>query len=404
MFVVPSYFLSKPSKTTHIWEDIAACNAIGIECFVFIDYDWGLDAKTGISEQDLSKKLPELTELESIAKYKLSHGFHLYNQRINILSGSWLLARPQGVIKGKDLQSYGKLRSIDGFNIMDIMETNSILLFSNLAPDKNGKLYALDSHSTAAELAGSLHVDKAILYVDKLPAEHHQLAVELSDAKKMLKAIKPQSSSKAKQAAFATHLENAINYANQRVDRTHILPGYDEGALLQEILTADGYGFMINLDAYEQLITADYEDASHIKSIISPWEEKEALRPRSIEELQNNIANFCVIKQDNNIIGCAALSPINGHKGYAELECVVVRDSHKGQGYGKRLLQSMEKLAAKKGFSNLAVFTTQTSTWFEEAGYKLSKKALPVPDYCKHRNSKCLVKAIKPTKSKVKTP
>lgn len=395
LFVVPSCFLAQDAKPTLIWEDIAACSTLGIECLVFIDYDWQLAAKQGIAAAELSKKLPFIAEAEGLAKYKLSHGFHGYNQKVNVLSGSWLLARPKGVIKGKDMQSHGKLRSIDRLNMLGLLGQGSILILSNLAPDKNGKLYALDTTDAAAELASQLRADKVILYVDNLAAEHRQLAVELSDAKKMLKNL----TSNSKQDAFAETVRDAISYSDKGINRTHILPGYEDGALLQEILTADGYGFMVNLDDYEQLTTADYEDASNIKGIISPWEAAEALRPRSIEDLQRNIANFCVIKQDNNIIGCAALSQITGHKGYAELECVVVRDSHKGQGYGRRLLQSMEKLAIDRGFSNLAVFTTQTSVWFEEAGYKPSKVKLPVPDYCRERNSKCLVKTLKKTKS-----
>ena len=414
LFVVPSYFFASSRQENRIWEDIAACSSLGIGCVVFIDFDWQLDSNAEITSAEVMNNLPKIAAMEMQARYGLSQGFHGYNQMVNILSGSWLLAQPKGVLKGNDMQSHGKLRSVATHNITEQLSQGSILILSNIAPDKNGRVYALNGQETVAAIATSLSLDKVILYVDNLPDQYRQVAVELSEAKQLIaetKSPKVKSTKNAKNAGatqtsgasrFIKCVSAASSYCEKGIKRAHILPGYEDGALFQEILTAEGYGFMVNIDNYEQLSIADLIDVQSIKELIAPWEKKEVLRPRTTEDLQRVISNFCVIKQDNNIIGCAALSPISGKKGYAELECVVVRDSHKGQGYGKRLLQSMEKIAIKKGLSNLAVFTTQTSTWFEEAGYKPAKVSLPVPDYCKSRNSKCLIKKLQTKKLKTK--
>ena len=361
-----------------------------------IDYDWQSLPTEPMEYQELKNHLPSVSALEKRAMALLSRGFYGYNRKVNIVSGSWFLAQPLGVIKGKDMRHKGKLRSIDRDAIEKHLATKDILLFSNLIIDKQGTFYSANGDDMLVDTVLGLRIDKLISYVDNLPAHYRQMALDLEKAKALCLSLGKSSSPQYRSLQVA--LNRAVKCCSAGVERAHVLPNED-GALFEEILTADGCGLMVNLDNYETLITAEPTDINEIKKLISPWEDKEALRPRSYEDLAKDINNFRIIKHDDIIIGCAALSSVEGVSGYAELECVVVKDSHKHRGYGKRLLNSMEKLAATRGYKHLMVLTTQASTWFEEAGYKPTKIKFPVHEEC--RNSKNLVKDISKLKGRV---
>lgn len=396
LFVIPSYFLVDNNKDkqleSSIWEDISACANLDIGCLVLVDYDWPDSTRQGISKQEVRDSLPKISSMEKQTMALLARGFYGYNRKVNIISGSWFLAQTKGVLKGKDMQHYGKIRFIDKEALSLGLQQQDIVVFSNIVPDKQGNFYAVDGKEMALDIAVGLGVDKVVSYIDRLPQDYKQVAIDLVEAKKLHSSLNKSSK---KQEHLVKALEVSVNCCKDGIKRSHIIPGYEESALLKEILTIDGCGFMVNLDGYEQLSVAAAGDAQEIKKLIAPWEEKEVLRPRSYEDLQKSLDNFCVIKRDDNIIGCAALSEISDMSDYVELECVVVRDSYKQQGYGKRLLNSMEKLAVKRGYRYLVVFTTQTATWFEEAGYKPANVDLPVPDYCSSRNSKHLIKHLR---------
>ncbi|MBE8182337.1 MAG: hypothetical protein HAW61_02295, partial [Candidatus Portiera sp.] len=185
LFVIPSYFFTNPNQEQCIWEDIATCRSLGIGCLVFIDYDWQLDSKSGISNEKLLSNSPLVAGMESQARYELFKELSGYNEKVNVVSGIWLLAQPKGVLKGKDMQNYGTLRSVDIPNLLSELLSRNLIVMSNIAPDKHGNIYALDTTETAATVAQSLAIDKVILYVDDLAEEYRQVAVELAEAKKM---------------------------------------------------------------------------------------------------------------------------------------------------------------------------------------------------------------------------
>ena len=393
LFVVPDFILQDlRDSNIKIWDDIAACKGLGTGCMVCLNFGWDEATDDPITRESFQKKLPRIGAAELELRALLSQSFRSYNpsQSSRVLSGSWLLAAPKGVIKGTDLGLWGKLRSVAREAIAWNLDDGDILLISNTAPDKSGQVYALDGHDMSLEVASQTSVDKVILYIEDLPAEYKGKALDLTEAQ----ALTATKSSAKLPPPLAELLRQAIAYAAAGIKRVHIIPAKEDGALFKEILTSDGCGLMLNIDSYEQLTFAEDSDVNAIKALISPWEERGVLRPRTPDELLANIDNFCIIKKDEAIIGCAAVSPMSSPPGHAELECVVVHDAYRNQGYGARLVNSMEKHALSKGYKKLVIFSTQTASWFEEMGYKPTKDKIPPPDYCRARNSRVLVKPL----------
>ena len=400
IFVIPASFFTISNYEEHgIWRDISACCSLGVGCIIFIDYVIAAQDDMPVTDKDIAKLLPDIAGLEFKCRALLSKGAYEHGHKTNILSGCWILAQPKGIIDGKDMHRRGKPRNVDSVDMHNYLRNGNILVANTLAPDKQGQLYLLSTHEAVLECAISLPADKIILYIDQLPDEYKQKALDLSDANNLLQQNNKSLSSTVT-ARLKTLLTHAIDYCSRGVNRTHIISFNEDNALFKELLTTSGCGVMINSDNYESLAIAERSDIEDIKSLIAPLEEEGMLRPRSYEQLLAKIDDFCIIKQDDNLIGCAALSAMKDKKGYAELECVVVKKSHTKQGYGKRLLNSMEKTAITKGYKYLVVFTTQASAWFEELGYQISSEKFAVPEYCRSRNSKNLVKDLYKTKVK----
>lgn len=88
------------------------------------------------------------------------------------------------------------------------------------------------------------------------------------------------------------------------------------------------------------------------------------------------------------VVAIGGLEPV-GSDGL--LRSVVVKDDHRGQGYGKALCNALEDHATENGIQSLYLLTTTASTFFHEIGYReIARDAAPeairrtteFTDYC----------------------
>ncbi|HBK13987.1 MAG TPA: amino-acid N-acetyltransferase, partial [Gammaproteobacteria bacterium] len=164
---------------------------------------------------------------------------------------------------------------------------------------------------------------------------------------------------------------HALIAANtQGVERGHLVAFADDGALLQELFTADGIGTQVSRHDEDLIRQAQLEDVADIVEIIRPLEEDGVLVPRSRAQLEQEIAQFFIAELDGVVVGCCA---VYAFADTAELACVAVHENYRHQysdmGIGSELLEAAERAASAQGATSLFVLTTQTQEWFVSHGF-----------------------------------
>jgi amino-acid N-acetyltransferase len=172
----------------------------------------------------------------------------------------------------------------------------------------------------------------------------------------------------------------------------------EDGALLSELFTREGSGTLVAQDNSEVIRAASIEDVGGILELIRPLEEQQILVKRSRELLETEISRFMlVVHPEGFLLGCAALYPMADQK-QGEIACVASHPDFLGRGIASRLLDHLEKEAAKAGINKLFVLTTHTAHWFLEKGF-IETQLDDLPDqkkslYNYQRNSRIFSKAI----------
>ena len=86
----------------------------------------------------------------------------------------------------------------------------------------------------------------------------------------------------------------------------------------------------------------------------------------------NNACIFLACKEKSSIIGIIGLET---HGNYGLLRSLAVKDKYRNKGYGKVLVDELEKLAQKKKVNNLYLITNTAEHFFKNLGYvKISRK------------------------------
>jgi amino-acid N-acetyltransferase len=143
-------------------------------------------------------------------------------------------------------------------------------------------------------------------------------------------------------------------------------------------------------------------------AVIIPLEQADVLVRRSREHLEMEIDHFAIMERDGMIIACAAVHPFfankeahnkkNDKEQMAELACLAVHPEYRGIGRGNALLKYIEQHAIEQGMQKLFAFSTKSSHWFIERGFKKADiKALPMKRkalYNYKRNSKVFIKLL----------
>ncbi len=316
--------------------------------------------------------------------------------KIKIRSGNFITAKPQGIIDGIDHQMTGKVRSVDGQAILEIVRQDCIPLLSPVGYSITGEIFNLSFADIGINVASQIRADKILIFNDDGPIYdrsntlYRQLTLsECEDFLHEHQQLAPANS------YFSLH--SCLAACKRGVSRAHIISSQEDGTLLKELFTRDGTGTMVYSDSYEAIRPAQVKDVLGIMNLISPLEQKGILVKRSRELLENEINYFIVMEKDDLIIGCAALYPIP-NSAAGELACVAVLKEYQKDGRARKLLNHIEKKGAELDLDSIYTLTTRTAHWFIEQGFiessvdkmPASRKAL----YNYQRNSKVFVKTI----------
>lgn len=289
----------------------------------------------------------------------------LHNVEINLVSGNFIAAQPIGIVDGVDHQCTGRLRSANTQAIQNLLVTQAIVLQSPIGFSTSGQTFNLAAEELAAELAIALGADKLVMFND--PGE-------LKDAQdRRLSRITPELLNNYcadLEPITAARCRALVKATSNGVERGHLISFAEDGALLQELFTADGIGTQVSIQHEDLIRSARFEDVGDIVEIIRPLEAAGLLVPRSRALLEQEINHFIVAELDGVIVGCCAVYPFADA---AELACVAVhepyRHQHSDLGIGSALLEAAEKTAASEGVNSLFVLTTQTQEWFVKRGF-----------------------------------
>lgn len=321
----------------------------------------------------------------------------MYGAKIKIRGGNFITAMPQGVIDGVDHQMTGKVRSVDGCGIKDVLDKHNIALLSPIGYSVTGEVFNLSFADIGIAVANEIEADKVIIYNDDGPIYDRQgklyRQLTLDQCRQFLEIGEqhaPANSYFSLRAGYVACRNGAA--------RAHIISSAEDGTLLRELFTRDGVGTMIHSDSYELARQATIEDVAGIVNLISPLEQEGVLVKRSRELLENEISQFTVLEKDSHIIACGALYPIAGST-CGELACLAVLEDYRKGGRARKLLDHLEAEAARLGLDRLFTLTTVTSHWFIEHGFReVQVESLPAKRqelYNFQRNSKVMEKVLK---------
>ena len=308
----------------------------------------------------------------------------LHGSKITTISGNFISARPFGVRDGIDYLFTGEVRRVDKHAISHNLSQGHLVIISPLGFSSTGELYNLEAFDVAKCVAIALNADKLIIFNKEQGVFIHN------------KLIKEMTVSQASTYTDSHPiLLNAISACQAGVSRVHLL-SHDDGALLKELFTTDGYGTMISQNPFDTIRYATHDDVMGIISLIKPLESQGILIARSRERLEEEIEFFCVMERDGKIIGCAGLYPLDDDSG--EIASVAIDPNYRDNNRGTNLLKFVENWCLSQGRQRLFALTTRTLHWFMEHGFSQTTPDTLPPKrhqaWHNGRNSKVLVKYL----------
>ncbi|MDR4516755.1 MAG: amino-acid N-acetyltransferase [Nitrosomonas sp.] len=327
------------------------------------------------------------------------------NAAIHVASGNFVTACPFGIINGVDFMHTGKVRKINAHAIQLCLDQGDVVLMPPLGFSPTGEIFNLTMEHVATEVAIALNAEKLIFLLDSLddnstsPNKQKILPRELTVAQsKSLLRQQVENTPVGLSEEIQILLSCAIKACETKISRTHLISRHTDGAILKELFTHYGFGCMISRETLESLRKAQIEDVGTILQLIEPLETEGILVRRNRELLEIEIDRFIVFEHDNMIIGCAALYPFSQER-VSELACLAVHPSYRNQGYGNRLLKTIEDITVSQGNNKLFVLTTHATHWFIEHGFTETSLAelpkLKKDLYNYKRKSKVFMKTLK---------
>ncbi len=338
----------------------------------------------------------ESARLEALFSMGISNS-PMQGSDVRLCRGNFVTAKPVGIHDGIDYQYTGKVRKIHATAIQQQLDQNNIVLLSNLGYSLTGEIFNLSAEEVATEAAVSLQADKLILMVPRpgvLDTEGSLIA-SLSEDDAKFHADKLAKLDEESQC-ISRALDASLRACSNKVHRSHLISFRENGALIRELFTRQGNGTLIGNDCFENIRVAAIEDVAGILKLIRPLEENGSLVERSRELLETEIDNFKIVELEDSVIACAALYPIG--EDFAEIACIAIDNSFQKNGYGDRLLSSLESQAKAAGIKTIFVLTTVASHWFLGKGF-VEAQLSDLPEqrqelYNYQRKSKVLLKNL----------
>jgi amino-acid N-acetyltransferase len=299
--------------------------------------------------------------------------------------GNAIVAHPAGILQGVDYQLTGRVERVDVGLLRALMDHDVIPVIPPLGTDGEGNTYRLNSDAVAVEVARALQAVK-LIYLTTFagiavpsPGEPapgrllRQLTAE--EAENVLRRNKTDLSGPA-----TSKLSSAVRALKGGVPRVHIIDGAVEEGLLAEVFSNEGIGTLVHANEYQAIRRAVKKDARGIAALIKTSVENEELLPRSLAEIERQLASFYVFDVDGNLAGCVLLHPY-AEQGKAEMACLCVSAKYENQGIGGRLMQFVEERARQASLGELFCLSTQAVNYFvQKGGFRLATPDdLPAP-------------------------
>ncbi len=120
---------------------------------------------------------------------------------------------------------------------------------------------------------------------------------------------------------------------------------------------------------------AKLPDAFAIEQLVQVHIGDGTLLPRSLAEICENIRDFIVVEQEDEIVGCGALHLYGLH--LAEIRSITVTNKAKGTGAGRILVEALLHEAEKQSVTCVCLFT-RIPGFFARMGFReVEKEVLP---------------------------
>ncbi len=117
------------------------------------------------------------------------------------------------------------------------------------------------------------------------------------------------------------------------------------------------------------LRTAARGDARRIHDLIQRNQQTGHLLPRQLSELEARIDRFVVgVDGRGAIIACGELAPLSSS--LAEIRSLVVGETRRGEGLGRRIVDELRVRAQGAGFDDICVFAHQPA-YFAHMGFSI---------------------------------
>ncbi|OIP26817.1 MAG: GNAT family N-acetyltransferase [Chloroflexi bacterium CG_4_10_14_0_8_um_filter_46_9] len=113
-------------------------------------------------------------------------------------------------------------------------------------------------------------------------------------------------------------------------------------------------------------------DADSIRRMINRFADKGDILPRALSEIYENIRDFFVVRNEGEVVACAAL-----HISWldlAEIRALAVDEKNQNQRIGSSLVQACLDEAKALGIPTVFCLTSEPA-FFEKHGFKLVDKA-----------------------------
>jgi amino-acid N-acetyltransferase len=112
-------------------------------------------------------------------------------------------------------------------------------------------------------------------------------------------------------------------------------------------------------------------DAQQIHDLIAAYSGDGTLLPRTLAEICENVRDFVVLQEDEQIIGCGALHLYGPH--LAEIRSITVNPLHQGSGGGRRLVKALLAQARRHQVSCICLFT-RIPEFFSRMGFAMAQR------------------------------
>ncbi len=232
----------------------------------------------------------------------------------------------------------------------------------------------ISDDKAAAILSGKL-TSKKLIYITNREGifnTEKQLIREVSinEAKKLV-------DNKAVTGGMKEKLKSAIKACELGVHRVHIISGFREGSLLNEVFSCDGVGTMVyNATPYTNIRKAKPEEIGSIIDILK----SSLTTPVIYANIVSKIKNFYVFTVDEQIHGCVMMEE-NLKSGTAKLNYTATSLSYEDSNAIKKLMEYIFQKTISRKIKKIILEPEKNSIWlgmypwFSKLGFKKKSSA-----------------------------